>query len=132
MPNHVHCILFFPGEHYNLNKLISNGKRFIAYEIIKRLEQKRLTGILLRLKEGLTERDVAKGQKHKVFKDSFDAKPVYHRKFLLQKINYIHLNCVRGVWKLVDHWEDFEHSSARFYVKNKVDGFAPVHYEELS
>ena len=38
MPNHVHCILFFPNENYNLNTIVSNGKRFIAYEIIKRLE----------------------------------------------------------------------------------------------
>ena len=81
---------------------------------------------------GLTERDVTKGQKHKVFEDSFDAKPIYHRNFLLQKINYIHLNCARGKWKLVEHWEDYEHSSARFYVKNKLDGFVPMHYEELS
>jgi len=27
---------------------------------------------------------------HKVFEDSYDAKPIYHRAFLLQKINYIH------------------------------------------
>jgi len=132
MPNHVHCIFFFPNEDYNLNKIVSNGKRFIAYEIINRLEEKRLSKILLRLKEGLTERDVAKGQKHKVFEDSFDAKPVYHRAFLMQKINYIHLNCIRGKWKLAEHWEDYEYSSAWFYVKNKLDGFVPVHYEELS
>jgi hypothetical protein len=72
------------------------------------------------------------GQKHKVFEDSFDAKPIYNRSFLLQKINYIHLNCIRGKWKLVEHWEDYEHSSALFYVKNKLTGFVPVHYEELS
>ena len=104
----------------------------MAYEFIKRLEAKGRSEILSRLKEGLTERDVAKGQKHKVFEESFDAKPIYHRKFLLQKINYIHLNCVRGKWKLAVHWEDYDHSSARFYVKNKLDGFVPVHYEELS
>ncbi len=132
MPNHVHCILFFPNDNYNLNKIVSNGKRFMTYEIIKRLEQQELSKILLQLKEGLTQRDVAKGQKHKGFEDSFDAKPVYHRNFLVQKINYIHLNCVRGKWKLAEHWEDYEYSSARFYVKNKLDGFVPVHYEELS
>jgi putative transposase len=132
MPNHVHCILFFPNEYYNLNQFVSNGKRFMAYDIIKRLDQRGLSKILLRLKEGLTERDVAKGQKHNVFEESFDAKPIYHRKFLLQKINYIHLNSVSGIWKLVEHWEDYEHSSARFYVKNRLDGFIPVHYEELS
>jgi putative transposase len=131
MPNQLHCILFFPEDKFDLNKIVSNGKRFIAYELVKRLQQKRLTKILLQLIEGLIERDVTKGQKHKVFEDSFDAKPIYYRKFLLQKINYIHLNCVRGKWKLVEQWEDYEHSSARFYVKNRLDNFLPVHYEEL-
>jgi hypothetical protein len=55
--------------------------------------------------EGLTERDVARNQKHKVFEDSFDAKQIYHRTFLLQEINYINLSCIRGRWKLVEHWE---------------------------
>ena len=132
MPNHVHCILFFPTEDYNLNKIVSNGKRFMAYELVNRLEIQGATKIILQLKEGLTKKDVIKGQKQKVFEDSFDPKAVYHRRFLLQKINYIHLNCVRGKWKLAEHWEDYEHSSARFYVKNKLDGFAPMHYEELS
>ena len=132
MLNHVHCILFFPTEHFDLNKIVGNGKRFMAYGIIKRLEAKNDSQTLLRLKEGLTERDIKKGQKHKVFEYSFDAKPIYHRDFLLQKINYIHLNAVRGKWKLVEHWEDYEYSSARFYVKNKLDGFVPIHFEELS
>ena len=111
---------------------MGNGKRFIAYEVIKRLTEKGMNKILLQLKEVLTERDLKKGQKHKVFEDSFDAKPIYHRDFLLQKINYIHVNCVRGKWKLVEHWEDYEFSSARFYFKNILDGFVPVHFEELS
>ena len=38
MLNHVHCILFFPTEKYDLNKIVSNGKRFMAYEIVKRLD----------------------------------------------------------------------------------------------
>jgi hypothetical protein len=85
MLNHVHCILFFPSEGYNSNKIVSNGKRFIAYEIIKRLEEKKLSKILLQLKEGLTERDVKKGQKHKVFEDSSDAKPIYIGSFCYKK-----------------------------------------------
>jgi len=67
MPNHVHCILFFPTDDINLNVLVSNGKRFVTYEIIKRLTQKGLTKILSQLKEGLTERDVLKGQKTQRF-----------------------------------------------------------------
>ncbi len=44
---------FFQNEHYNLNKVVSSGKRFIAYDIIKLLENKGLSKILLQLKEGL-------------------------------------------------------------------------------
>ncbi|HEY5367711.1 MAG TPA: transposase [Hanamia sp.] len=40
MPNHVHCILNFQDENFNLNKIVSNGKRFMAYEIIIVLKQK--------------------------------------------------------------------------------------------
>ena len=29
MPNHVHCIFFFPKENFDLNKIVSNGKRFM-------------------------------------------------------------------------------------------------------
>jgi REP element-mobilizing transposase RayT len=132
MPNHVHCLLFFPTDQFDLSKIIANGKRFMAYEIISRLETISAGIILLQLQEGLTAKQIEKGQKHKVFEESFDAKPVYHRDFLLQKLQYIHLNPVRGKWKLVEHWEEYEHSSARFYVRNKIDGFVPVHYEELS
>ena len=67
-----------------------------------------------------------------MFENSFGAKPIYRHDFLFHKINYIHLNPVRGKWRLVAHWEDYEYSSARFYVKNKLDGFVPVHFEELS
>ena len=45
----------------------------MAYKIIKRLKEKKQHNILLQLKEGLIERDIKKGQKHKVFEDSFDA-----------------------------------------------------------
>ena len=53
-------------EDYNVNKIVSNGKRFIAYELIKRLGLQGLSKILLQLKEGLTESDVAKGQKQRI------------------------------------------------------------------
>jgi hypothetical protein len=39
MPNHLHVILYFPEAGFNLNKIISNAKRFMAYEIVKRLEE---------------------------------------------------------------------------------------------
>jgi hypothetical protein len=79
----------------------------------------------------LSEREKKKGQLHKIFKDSFDAKPIYTRKFLLQKIEYIHLNPVKGKWKLVSDWREYEHSSASFYELNKIMNYEALHYDEL-
>jgi putative transposase len=131
MPNHVHMILFFPTDKYNLNKLISNGKRFIAYEIIKRLKQQRENEILNQLAAGVSVKEKKKGQLHKVFKESFDAKAIETEKFFYQKLNYIHLNPVSGNNKLVDDWRDYEHSSASFYELNIAKTFEPVHYKDL-
>ena len=41
MPNHVHALLYFPEMLKSLNTIIGNGKRFIAYKIIRNLEQKK-------------------------------------------------------------------------------------------
>ncbi|HXL56696.1 MAG TPA: transposase [Chitinophagaceae bacterium] len=131
MPNHVHVILFFPNENYNLNTIISNAKRFMAYEMVSCLKQLDENKILQQLEGGLSEREKKKGQLHKVFKDSFDAKPIYIKPFLLQKIQYIHLNPGRGKWKLVEDWREYKHSSASFYELNKVMHYQPLHYDEL-
>jgi len=46
MPNHLHCILFFPTQGFSLNKIVSNAKRFMAYELIRRLKENNQTDIL--------------------------------------------------------------------------------------
>jgi REP element-mobilizing transposase RayT len=33
MPNQVHCILYFPEAGFNLDKIISNGKRFMPVRL---------------------------------------------------------------------------------------------------
>ncbi len=131
MPNHLHCILYFKDEGFQLNKIISNGKRFMAYEIIKRLEENEEADLLKTLSGLLTEREKKKGQLHKVFKDSFDAKPIFSDKFMIQKVNYIHHNPVKGKWNLADYFTDYEHSSASFYETGFVRHFTPFHYMSL-
>ena len=103
----------------------------MAYEIIERLKKSNQNEILHQLAQAVSERERKKGQLHKVFKDSFDAKAIYTRKFLLQKIQYIHLNPVRGKWRLVEDWREYEHSSASFYELNKTINYQPIHYDEL-
>jgi hypothetical protein len=43
----------------------------------------------------------------------------------------MHLNPVKGNYKLADDWRAYEHSSASFYELNKVFHFAPLHQMEL-
>ena len=128
MPNHLHCILHFKDEGFNLNKIIGNGKRFMAYEIVKQLKENNQTDLLAELSGALTERELKKGQVHKVFKDSFDAKAIFSDKFMTQKLDYIHHNPVSGKWNLVADFTNYEHSSASYYETGEVKHFAPLHY----
>ena len=39
MPNHVHVIIGFKKTYQDINTIIGNGKRFMAYVIINRLKE---------------------------------------------------------------------------------------------
>ena len=131
MPNYVHSIHYFPEPGFNLNKIIGNAKRFMAYEIIKRLEQANEQDTLNYLASIVTEREKKKGQLHKAFADSFDAKAIYNEKFFNQKLKYIHRNPVSGKWKLVIDYTDYDYSSASFYETGKVKCYEPFDYRLL-
>lgn len=131
MPNHLHCILHFQGPDFDLNKIISNAKRFMAYEMVNRLEENKETVLLELLAKSVTIREQKKGQLHKVFKSSFDAKPIFSDKFLMQKINYIHNNPVSGKWNLAKDVVSYEHSSASFYELGIEQHFLPTHFLDL-
>ncbi len=131
MPNHMHCILYFPEPGFNLNKILANGKRFMAYEIINRLEKANDTHTLEFLDDALTVREKKKKQLHKVFKESFDAKAIFSEKFLIQKINYIHHNPVSGKWNLANDFVCYEHSSASVYEEGVIRHLQPRHFNDL-
>ena len=132
MPNHLHCILYFENETFDLNKIVGNGKRFLAYEIIKRLKTKNESNILYKLTTNVTEKEKKKGQLHKVFKTSFDAKPIFTEKFLRQKLAYIDYNPISGNWQLVADYVDYLHSSASYYEIGLTRFFEPLHFESLN
>ena len=87
MPNHLHVMLHFPLMLKSLNNVVSNCKRFIAYEIIKRLAAKRENELLDSLHAGVSKRERKKGQLHKVFEDSFEAKECFTTEFIFQKLS---------------------------------------------
>jgi REP element-mobilizing transposase RayT len=49
MPNHVHALISFINTTQSINTIIGNGKRFMAYEIINRLEKNNETTLLEQL-----------------------------------------------------------------------------------
>ncbi|MBB3056804.1 hypothetical protein [Mucilaginibacter gotjawali] len=115
MPNHVHALLYFSNLNVNLNIIIANAKRFMAHDLVKRLNDQQRTDVLNLLAAACTEKERIKGQLHKVFEPSFDAKPAFTIDFLYQKLDYICHNPVTGKWRLCQEFTDYPHSSAAFY-----------------
>jgi len=130
MPNHIHVILYCPDENFNLNKIIGNAKRFLAYEIVKRLQIVDRE-VLQILETGVSKREKLKGQNHKVFEGSFDAKPIFTDRFFHQKLDYIHANPISGKWSLAEDICSYPHSSALFYLEGKYLLYKPRHYGEV-
>jgi len=131
MPNHLHFIAYLGNKAPLLNKLIANGKRFIAYDIIKRLKSKNFKNVLNELSENISEKSRAKGQRHYVFKSSFDAMLLDSEFLIEQKLDYIHHNPVSGKWQLTSDYVDYPYSSACFYERDQVPGFPVSHYKSL-
>jgi REP element-mobilizing transposase RayT len=132
MPNHLHALIAFSNTGgASINSIISNGKRFMAYELVKMLKEKESFTTLDKMKSLVLEKDKAKGQQHRVFEPSFDWKECYTNKFLEQKLNYIHLNPCRGAWRLAVNPEDYAHSSARFYICYQQGVYPVMSYTEL-
>jgi len=131
MPNHVHVILYLENQNTNLNRLLADSKRFMAYEIIQVLKMQKHEQVLQQLEDGVTTTGKRKGQKHRVFEPSFDAKHINTLDFLNQKLNYIHNNPLKGKWNLSETISDYEHSSASFYELDMVKHFKPFDYRDV-
>lgn len=126
MPNHLHLLLHFSGGTKSLNTVVGNGKRFMAYEIIKRLEKQHEWDLLNRLHLAVRASDKRRGQKHEVWKDGFDVKQCRTEKFILQKLHYIHNNPCAGKWRLVTSSELYQHSSVLFYLNGDKSNYPRI------
>ena len=70
-----------------------------------------------------------KKQKYKIWMKDVDIKNVLTPEFLIQKVEYIHLNPLQEKWVdllKIDKPEDYKYSSARFYLSGIED-----HYLQL-
>jgi REP element-mobilizing transposase RayT len=145
MPNHIHSIVFFPEKvssksckkdktdfkNKSINQIIGTGKRFMAYEIVRRLEINQENEILKILRDGVNELEKRRRKIHQVFQTSFDLKSITSEKFLIQKINYIHVNPIAKKWNLVEDFREYKYSSAGFYELENYSGYMVDHYLEV-
>jgi REP element-mobilizing transposase RayT len=115
MPNHLHIILFVGDSAKSINKVIADGKRFIAYEVVKRLKISGEKDLLKVLESGISIKDKKRGKLHQVFEESSDIKVLTSEYMIEQKIQYIHMNPVSKSWNLIHDYIKYEHSSAGFH-----------------
>jgi REP element-mobilizing transposase RayT len=133
MPNHLHALLGFRntmGE--SINRIIGTGKRFMAYGIVKGLQELNATEILSRLSSKVNSTDARRGKLHEVFEPSFEWKECRSEKFIMQKLNYIHENPCRGAWSLVSDLCDYSHGSAKYYLTSVQGLYSVTNFMELN
>jgi len=71
--------------------------------------------VLTVLHEGVNYAERIRNKQHQVWHGTFDAKECWTEAFILQKLNYIHLNPCHERWLLAKEPSDYERSSAAFY-----------------
>ena len=67
MPNHVHLLLHYTNTKQSLNTIIGNGKRFIGYDIVNRLEERNEISLLDQMKDAVIDKDRRRNKKHELW-----------------------------------------------------------------
>jgi len=132
MPNHIHATIAFRKTAKNINVIIGDGKRFIGYALVDRLEKIGHTDLLLQLKNGVNKSDKKRGKVHEVWEDSFDWKECISEAYTWQKLDYMHENPCVGKWHLAENATAYLHSSASFYISGMHAGYKVLNFKELS
>ncbi len=131
MLNHIHVLVFTKNTEEIINNIIGTTKRFMAYEIVKRLKKAERNDLLKLMHDSINPINALKGQVHNVFQTSSDIKRIFTEKFMIQKLNYIHRNPVSGKWRLVDNYTVYKHSSAGFYELGEQGIYKVIHYMDV-
>ena len=130
MPNHVHFIIRVP-DGGALNTMLANGKRLMAYGIVRRLQEQGRTDLLDQLRQDVRAADAARGQRHRVFATSTDLIELFDARMIEQKLQYVHANPVSKKWRLADDAVEYPHSSFAFYVRGERRDAPLTAYQEF-
>lgn len=131
MPNHIHALISFVKSDHSINSIVGNGKRFIAYEIIKRLKDQGANELLQELANNIEPGRRANKKQHNVWELSFDWKECNSRNFIDQKLDYIHNNPCSGKWNLCNTPVEYPHSSARYYLSGEHASYPVTNIMEM-
>ena len=129
MPNHMHAIIYLNKNSPIINKVIGEAKRLFSYSIVSKLKKLDEGEIILQLQNCVSDYERKKGFKHKVFEDSFDCKECYNYNYILQKLQYMHLNPVKA--GLIITPEEYIHSSAKYYSTGEQGIYPVKHFVEV-
>ncbi|MBN8569840.1 MAG: transposase [Ignavibacteria bacterium] len=111
MKNHFHIIC--TGD--NLSNILSSIKSFSAKKILKKLHEESNNTILNKLI--LSKKDFKNDRIFQVWQEGFYPKEILDNDELIQKIEYIHYNPVKGNY--CENIIGWEYSSAKFYESNE-------------
>ena len=67
MPNHLHSLFYYANHESTINHLIGETKRFMAYEIVKRLRKSKRFDLLKILSDSVSPNEKQKKKIHNVF-----------------------------------------------------------------
>lgn len=112
MPNHIHLIVRFLGDHV-LSNVMRDFKKHTAKQIIRHYQAEGNGPALQFLKQAASH---IPDQQHKVWKDGYDAREVFTLEFFRQKADYIHNNPCQPHWRLAERPEEYLWSSAKYYL----------------
>lgn len=125
MHNHVHATIAFRKTKKNINTIVGDGKRFIGYEIITRLKEKRQTQLLETLATAVNKSDKGKGKLYELWEDSFDWKECNGTKFIMQKLDYMHNNPCSGKWQFAINALSCIHTMTIMHTNNDHQAYTP-------
>jgi hypothetical protein len=131
MPNHLHAMIGFRKSGQTINTIIGNGKRFMAYEMVKRLEDSNNYIRLEQMNTIVDRKHASRKKLHQVWEYSFDWKFCSSEDFMMQKLNYYHKNPCSGKWMLAPTPEEYPHSSALFYNSGVHGIYEVTHFRAL-
>lgn len=112
MPNHIHIIVRFLGDHV-LSDVMRDFKKHTAKQIIRQYQTENNRRALAFLEQAASH---IPDQRYKVWEDGYDARDVFSSGFLEQKMEYSHNNPCQPHWQLVERPEQYPWSSARYYL----------------